>query len=72
MASNPTSPQKQSATAFWRSYFAKFRRRVGERELSETGPAPLSETPEQADGSEAALPFPDRRRKQVPRHRLLR
>jgi hypothetical protein len=34
--------QKQIAAEFWKSYFAKFRRQVGDHEESETGNAPLS------------------------------
>lgn len=48
--------QKERASAFWKSYFAKFRRRVEDHEQSQTQPAGLSATPE------ASLPFPDRRR----------
>lgn len=63
MASSTDSRQKQNAKAFWKSYFAQFRRRVGDHERSETAPAPLSAEP---------LPFPDRRRTQLKRHSLLR
>jgi hypothetical protein len=69
MASQFDSPHKQSAIAFWKSYFAKFRRRVSDQEVSETGPAPLSATP---DAGGSTLPFPDRRRKHHERHSLLR
>jgi hypothetical protein len=72
MSSKPESPQKQNATVFWRSYFSKFKRRVGEREMSETAPVPLSASPEVPPADDASLPFPDRRRKHVPKHRLLR
>jgi hypothetical protein len=46
--------QKERASAFWKSYFAKFRRRVEDHEQSQTQAAGLSATP--------PLPFPDRRR----------
>ena len=47
--------QKQTATEFWKSYFAKFQRPVADHEPSETQQAPLF--------SEAAQPlyFPERR-----------
>jgi hypothetical protein len=52
---NLYSRQKQMAAAFWRSYFAKFQRRIEAHEVSETAPAPLSE------GAAAPAQFPDRR-----------
>jgi hypothetical protein len=42
MAQNFGDRQKQIAAEFWKSYFAKFRRQVGDQEESETGNAPLS------------------------------
>jgi hypothetical protein len=42
MALNFGDRQKQIAAEFWKSYFAKFRRQVGDLEESETGNAPLS------------------------------
>jgi hypothetical protein len=42
MALNFGDRQKQIAAAFWKSYFAKFRRQVGDQEESQTGNAPLS------------------------------
>jgi hypothetical protein len=42
MAMNIGARQKQLAAEFWKSYFAKFRRPVGDHEVSETGNAPLS------------------------------
>ena len=42
MAQNFGDRQKQIAAEFWKSYFAKFRRQVGDHEVSETGSAPLS------------------------------
>jgi hypothetical protein len=42
MALNFGDHQKQIAAAFWKSYFAKFRRQVGDHEESQTGNAPLS------------------------------
>lgn len=35
-------PAKPSSAAFWKSYFARFRRPVEEHEVSETVRAPLS------------------------------
>jgi hypothetical protein len=66
MAANFTTPQKQSASAFWKAYFAKFRRRVEDHEVSETGSVVLSAEPL------TPLPFPDRRRSRLQRHSLLR
>lgn len=40
----PTQP-KQTTAEFWKSYFAKFRRPVGDHEASETTAAPLMEEP---------------------------
>ena len=58
--------QQQNASAFWRTYFAKFRRRVEDREPSQTQPAPLS-------GVEPVpLPHPDRRRARAQRAGLPR
>ena len=62
MENDPLKPQKQSAVAFWKSYFAKFRRRVEDHEQSETTPAALG--PE----VEKPLPFPDRRRSRLQRN----
>ncbi len=42
MALNFGDRQKQIAAEFWKTYFAKFRRQVGDHEVSETGNAPLS------------------------------
>ena len=42
MALNFGDRQKQIAAEFWKTYFAKFRRQVGDQEVSETGSAPLS------------------------------
>jgi hypothetical protein len=42
MAQNFGDRQKQIAAEFWKTYFAKFRRQVGDEEESETGNAPLS------------------------------
>jgi hypothetical protein len=42
MAQNPGDIQKQIAAEFWKSYFEKFRRQVGDHEVSETGNSPLS------------------------------
>jgi len=67
MASQFDSQQKQSASAFWRAYFRKFRRRVGDQEISQTGPAALA-----GDQPVTPLPFPDRRRSRLQRHNLLR
>ena len=58
--------QKERASAFWRAYFAKFRRRVEDHEQSQTRPAALSAAPE------APLPFPDRRRSRNQRFELHR
>jgi hypothetical protein len=55
MEPNLFSRQKQTAAAFWKSYFAKFQRRIEEHEASETVPAPLSEM------EPASVQFPDRR-----------
>lgn len=66
MASESNTPYKQNASAFWKAYFAKFRRRVEDHGLSETGSASLSATPV------TPLPFPDRRRSRAQRHSLLR
>jgi hypothetical protein len=52
---NLYSRQKQMATEFWKSYFAKFQRRIEEHEVSETAPAPLS------DDAPPPMQFPDRR-----------
>lgn len=37
----PTPQQQQAARAFWKSYFAQFRRTVQDHEESQTRPAPL-------------------------------
>ena len=66
MERDPTAPLKQTASEFWKAYFAKFRRRVEDHETSETGSAALS------TASVNTLPFPDRRRPRSPRHSLLR
>lgn len=58
--------QKQRASAFWKAYFAKFRRRVEDHEESQTQGAALSATPSDS------LPFPDRRRPPTERFTLLR
>jgi hypothetical protein len=58
--------QKERASAFWKAYFAKFRRRVEDNEQSETRPALLSATPA------SPLPFPDRRRPRAQRFTLHR
>jgi hypothetical protein len=42
MALNSGDRHKHIAAAFWKSYFAKFRRQVGDQEESQTGNAPLS------------------------------
>jgi hypothetical protein len=42
MAMDFETRQKQTAAEFWKSYFRKFRRQVGEQEESQTGGAPLS------------------------------
>ncbi len=76
MANDPSIPQeqgpKQSASAFWKAYFAKFRRRVEDHEASETGAAALSATPAAPSEPTTPLPFPDRRRARLQRHSLLR
>lgn len=41
MALNFGDRQKQIASEFWKSYFAKFRRQIGDQEVSQTGNAPL-------------------------------
>jgi len=46
MALNFGDRQKQIAAEFWKTYFAKFRRQVGDQEESETGNAPLSASEE--------------------------
>ena len=58
--------QKQLAAAFWKSYFAKFQRRIEEHEVSETIPAPLAEM------SAQTLEFPERRRSGLRRNANLR
>jgi hypothetical protein len=58
MANDSGPQQRQSALAFWKSYFAKFRRRMEDHERSETTATPL--------------PFPDRRRARLPRKSLVR
>ncbi len=42
MTLNIGERQRQIAAEFSKSYFAKFRRPVGDQEVSETGNAPLS------------------------------
>lgn len=42
MDSDLKERQKHVAAEFWKSYFGKFRRRVEDHEVSETGQAPLS------------------------------
>ena len=42
MALNFETRQKQTAAEFWKSYFGKFRRQVGDQEESQTGSASLS------------------------------
>jgi hypothetical protein len=66
MENDQITLQKQSASEFWKAYFAKFRRRVGDHEQSETGSAALS------SNAVTNLPFPDRRRTRTQRHSLLR
>ncbi|RFO95912.1 hypothetical protein DIC66_15895 [Rhodoferax lacus] len=66
MEQEPFNQPKQSASEFWKAYFAKFRRRVGDHEQSETGSAALS------SNTVTNLPFPDRRRPRSQRHSLLR
>jgi hypothetical protein len=56
MALNFGDRQKQIAAEFWKSYFAKFRRQVGDQEESETGNAPLS-----ADDDPVSTPIERRR-----------
>ena len=58
--------QKQTATEFWKSYFAKFQRPVADREPPKTQQAPLF--------VEAAQPlyFPERRRSGLRRNTSLR
>jgi hypothetical protein len=46
MAMNIGARQRQLAAEFWKSYFAKFRRPIGDQEVSETGNAPLSASDE--------------------------
>jgi hypothetical protein len=58
--------QKQSVSAFWKAYFAKFRRRAGDREASGDMPAP------QTAKTDSPLPFPDRRRSRTQRFELHR
>lgn len=58
--------QKQEASAFWKAYFRKFKRRIGDQENSATRPLNLGE-PEPV-----VLPFPDRRRARLQRHKYLR
>ena len=67
METDPTKP-KQTASEFWKSYFALFRRRVEDHEVSETGPAPLSaDSSSPASNPVSLLPFPDRRRSRAQR-----
>jgi hypothetical protein len=66
MESDFYSRQKQIATEFWKSYFAKFQRRIEEHEVSETLSAPLSSLAEQP------LQFPERRRSGLRRNTNLR
>ena len=66
MASDPHTLQKQNASAFWRAYFAKFRRRIEDHEVSETDAGHRPATPV------TPLSFPDRRRSRTQRHSLLR
>ena len=70
MESNLDTKQKQTAAEFWKSYFALFRRRVEDHEVSETAPATLSagHDPEPV----RLLPFPDRRRSRAQRQNNLR
>lgn len=60
------SRQKQIAATFWKSYFAKFQRRIEDHEVSETVPAPLSED------APAPMQFPDRRISGLRRNPTLR
>lgn len=60
MDSDLHAKQKQTAAEFWKSYFALFRRRVEDHEVSETAPAALSA--EHAPVAVEHLTFPDRRR----------
>jgi hypothetical protein len=60
------SRQKQTAAEFWKSYFAKFRRRVEEHEVSETAPALLSSE------SAPSVYFPERRLSGLRRNTTLR
>ena len=53
MESDFYTHQKQAATAFWKSYFAKFQRHIEDHEVSETAPAPLT--------GDVPQPFPERR-----------
>jgi hypothetical protein len=62
--------QKQTAADFWKSYFALFRRRVEDHEMSETTPAAL--TADHAPVPVELLPFPDRRRSRAQRLSALR
>jgi hypothetical protein len=69
MEHDPLAHQKQAAAAFWKAYFAKFRRRVEDHEPSQTQGATLSAdlAADLSAGSSNAfsapsLPFPDRRR----------
>lgn len=70
MESDLHTKQKQTASEFWKSYFALFRRRVEDHEVSETSPAALnaSHDPEPV----RLLPFPDRRRSRAQRQGNLR
>ena len=68
MASQFDPKQKQSASAFWKDYFGKFKRRVEDRWHAESGQAShSSSSPTPAD----ALPFPDRRRSRQQHRKLL-
>jgi hypothetical protein len=55
-------PSKPSSAAFWKAYFAKFRRPVEENEVSETVHAPLIAEPEPDDAPDASR---SRRRERI-------
>jgi hypothetical protein len=70
MASQFDPKQKQNASAFWKAYFGKFKRRVEDRWHGDAGAnTPTSGvSPAPAD----TLPFPDRRRSRQHYHKQLR